>query len=87
MDEPIDLSEVAKEAAKRPTHVGTDYSAEEADFMMSLDQYKRAYRRPFPTCKEVLAVVKALGYRKTGQAAIPPKPSILINRRRFRKGK
>lgn len=84
--DPIDLSEVAKQAAKSPTHVGTDYSAEEVDFMLAIDQYKRVYRRPFPTSKEVLAVVKTLGYRKTGQA-IPPKPSIILNRRRFKKGK
>ena len=45
---------------------GCDYSAEEVEFLQALDAYKRQYRRPHPTCCEVLAVLKSLGYRKAG---------------------
>lgn len=41
-----------------------DYSADELEFMRALDAYKREQQRPFPTCCEVLEVVKSLGYRK-----------------------
>jgi hypothetical protein len=37
---------------------------EQFDFLMAIDQYKRANQRPFPTWTEVLEVVKAIGYRK-----------------------
>jgi hypothetical protein len=36
----------------------------EREFMVALDRYKRSHHRPFPTCCEVLAVLKSLGYRK-----------------------
>jgi hypothetical protein len=37
---------------------------EQFEFLMAIDQYKRANQRPFPSWTEVLEVVKALGYRK-----------------------
>ena len=40
---------------------------EQFDFLMAIDQYKRANQRPFPTWTEVLEVVKALGYRKVAE--------------------
>jgi hypothetical protein len=40
------------------------YAADEVEFMTALDRWKRENRRPFPTCSEVLAVLKSLGYRK-----------------------
>lgn len=42
----------------------TEYTDEELVFMKAFDRYKRENRRPFPTCRELLAVVVALGYRK-----------------------
>jgi len=39
------------------------FSAEETRFVLAMDTYKREKRRPFPTWREVLAVVKSLGYR------------------------
>lgn len=39
-------------------------SDEQFDFLMAIDEYKRANSRPFPTWTEVLEIVKALGYRK-----------------------
>jgi hypothetical protein len=37
--------------------------------MQALDTYKRTSGRMFPTCSEVLAVVKALGYRRDDELA------------------
>jgi hypothetical protein len=39
-------------------------SDEQFEFLMAIDEYKRANSRPFPTWTEVLEIVKALGYRK-----------------------
>lgn len=43
---------------------GCDYSDEEREFMLAMDRYKREKKRPFPSWREVLSVVQALGYRK-----------------------
>lgn len=40
---------------------------EQFEFLMAIDQYKKANQRPFPTWTEVLEVVKALGYRKVAE--------------------
>lgn len=48
-----------------PTTCERDYSPEEIEFMEALDEYKRANGRMFPTCSEILEVVKAMGYAKT----------------------
>ena len=40
---------------------------EQFEFLMAIDQYKRANQRPFPTWTEVLEVMKALGYRKVAE--------------------
>lgn len=39
-------------------------SDEQFEFLMAINEYKRANSRPFPTWTEVLEVIKALGYRK-----------------------
>jgi hypothetical protein len=43
---------------------GENISAEENEFLMAMDRFKREKCRPFPTWREVLAVLKSLGYRK-----------------------
>lgn len=48
-----------------PTTCERDYSTEEIEFMHAMDQYKRANGRMFPTCSEILEVVRSLGYQKT----------------------
>jgi hypothetical protein len=50
-----------------PTTCERDYTDEEVEFMNALDEYKRKSGRMFPTCSEVLEVVRGLGYVK-----IPP---------------
>jgi hypothetical protein len=42
-------------------------SDEQFEFLMAIDEYKRANNRPFPTWTEVLEVIKALGYRKVAE--------------------
>lgn len=39
-------------------------SDEQFEFLMAIEEYKRANSKPFPTWTEVLEVMKALGYRK-----------------------
>ena len=39
-------------------------SDEQFEFLMAIEEYKRANTRPFPTWTEILEVIKALGYRK-----------------------
>ena len=47
-----------------PTTCERDYSADEVEFMSALDDYKRRSGRMFPTCSEVLEVIRGLGYEK-----------------------
>jgi len=54
-----------------PTTCERDYSDDEVEFMHALDAYKRASGRMFPTCSEILEVIRNLGYvRVTSPAAI-----------------
>ncbi|MCH1495738.1 MAG: hypothetical protein L7U72_10935 [Rubripirellula sp.] len=45
-----------------PTTCERDYSGDEIEFMRAMDDYKRASGRMFPTCSEVLEVIRSLGY-------------------------
>ena len=47
-----------------PTTCERDYSAEELEFMNALALYKRTSGRMFPTCSEILEVIRHLGYEK-----------------------
>ena len=47
-----------------PATCERDYAADELEFMQALDHYKRTSGRMFPTCSEILEVVKSLGYRR-----------------------
>ena len=44
-------------------HTGADYTPEELAFLRAMDQYKREHRRPFPSWREVLDVLRSLGWR------------------------
>ena len=70
-----------------PTTCERDYTADEIEFMTALDQYKRSSGRMFPTCSEILEVVRKLGYEKrppvlsadpvaTPLDATPPSPAV-----------
>jgi len=62
---PVKLERRAKVNRRRqidPTTCERDYTDNEVEFMNALDDYKRASGRMFPTCSEVLEVVRSLGY-------------------------
>lgn len=50
-----------------PTTCERDYSVEEVEFMRALEAYKRTSGRMFPTCSEVLEVLRGLGYEKRSE--------------------
>ena len=47
-----------------------DYSIQEVEFMNAMDHYKRTSGRMFPTCSEVLEVIRGLGYVQLTPAEI-----------------
>lgn len=47
-----------------PSTCEREYTEDELEFMRALDDYKRASGRKFPTCSEILEVIKSLGYMK-----------------------
>jgi hypothetical protein len=51
-----------------PTTCERDYSVDEVEFMNAMDDYKRTSGRMFPTCSEVLEVIRGLGYVKLSPA-------------------
>jgi hypothetical protein len=68
-DEPVEVER--RQGARRrvqrrrqidPTTCERDYSADELEFMRALDAYKRSSGRMFPTCSEILEVIRGLGY-------------------------
>jgi hypothetical protein len=60
-----------------PTTCERDYTDDEIEFMQALDAYKRASGRMFPTCSEILEVIRSLGYTRVGQSpAAPPEANV-----------
>jgi hypothetical protein len=57
-------TKVARRRQIDPTTCERDYTPEEVEFMSAMDEYKRRSGRMFPTCSEVLEVIKSLGYEK-----------------------
>ena len=47
-----------------PTTCERDYNDEEIRFMRAMDDYKRDSGRMFPTCSEILEVIRGMGYIK-----------------------
>ncbi len=50
-----------------PTTCERDYSNDEIEFMRAMDDYKCRSGRMFPTCSEVLEVIRDLGYVKLSE--------------------
>ncbi|UUO09209.1 hypothetical protein M4951_05280 [Blastopirellula sp. J2-11] len=79
-EEAVPTERRAKVARRRqidPTTCERDYNNEEIEFMQALDAYKRTSGRMFPTCSEVLEVLKALGYQKSiGGGDMPAEPEM-----------
>jgi hypothetical protein len=61
---------VARRRQIDPTTCERDYSDDEVEFMNALDAYKRQSGRMFPTCSEILEVIRGLGYTKQPQHLI-----------------
>lgn len=59
-----------------PTTCEREYTDAEVEFMHALDRYKRASGRMFPTCSEVLEVIRDLGYEKRATIAQAVMPSV-----------
>jgi hypothetical protein len=55
-----------------PTTCERDYTGDELEFMNALDDYKRRSGRMFPTCSEILEVVRALGYERLSRPEAQP---------------
>lgn len=53
-----------------PTTCEREYTPDEVEFMNALDEYKRHSGRMFPTCSEVLEVIRGLGYVKVAPAGL-----------------
>jgi len=51
---------------------GWDVTPEELEFLKAIERYQRRMRRRYPTWREVLAVLRSLGYRKVTDP--PPNP-------------
>lgn len=69
-------TKVARRRQIDPTTCERDYTPDEIEFMSAMDEYKRRNGRMFPTCSEVLEVIKLLGYQKCPQTQTPALPSI-----------
>jgi hypothetical protein len=59
-----------------PTTCERDYSPDEIEFMNALDEYKRTSGRMFPTCSEVLEVIRNLGYQKLPRPELVETPAL-----------
>jgi hypothetical protein len=58
-----------------PTTCERDYTLDEIEFMSAMDEYKRTSGRMFPTCSEVLEVIRTLGYEKHPQDRAADRPA------------
>lgn len=61
---PIERRGLRSESYTGEALPGSDYTDEERVFLVAMERYKREQRRPYPTWREVLHVVQALGYRR-----------------------
>jgi hypothetical protein len=55
-----------RSAERRAAEEG-EMNDEQFEFLMAIDEYKRANQRPFPTWTEILEVIRAIGYRKVAE--------------------
>jgi hypothetical protein len=65
---PVAVERRAKVQRRRqidPTTCEREYTDEEVEFMQAMDAYKRSSGRMFPTCSEILEVIRKLGYERT----------------------
>jgi len=53
---------------------GCDVTPDEFEFLKAVERFQRLYQRRYPTWREVLFVVRCLGYRKVARAVAVPEP-------------
>jgi hypothetical protein len=73
VDAPVATERRAKVQRRRqidPTTCEREYTDEEIEFMQAMDAYKRKSGRMFPTCSEILEVIRDMGYVKLPPHAI-----------------
>lgn len=58
-----------------PTTCERDYTDQEIQFMHAMDEYKQLSGRMFPTCSEILEVLKKIGYRQIADAQVVYDPN------------
>ena len=44
-----------------------EMTAEQFEFILAIEEYKKVNKRPFPTWTEILDIIRALGYRKVAE--------------------
>jgi hypothetical protein len=54
---------------------GADISTEELEFLRALERYQRRYDRRYPSWREVLSILRSLGYRKVSDKSQPSQAS------------
>ena len=59
--------ESSKNKHTNPATSERNYSQDEVEFMNALYEFKRASGRLFPTCSEILAILRELGYEKVNE--------------------
>lgn len=48
-----------------PVTCDVSYTDDEVEFMLAIEKYKKTMKRRFPTNREILNVLKSLGYKKS----------------------
>jgi hypothetical protein len=56
---------------------GSDYTAEEWEFIRAVAEYQKRFRRRYPTWREVLHIARCLGYRKVAKRVGIDHPAVL----------
>ena len=75
-ESPQQVKASAKPRRSNPATGDRHYSLDEVEFMNALAEFKRASGRLFPSCSEILEVLRKLGYEKTRELTIvSPNPS------------
>jgi len=57
---------------------GSEMSEDETEFLLAMASYQKRFHRRYPTWREVLNVLRCLGYRKVAEAVAidEPKPPL-----------
>jgi hypothetical protein len=55
------------QSLRHPVTCEIDYSDEEREFLLAVDRYRTASRRSCPSLREMLAILRSLGYRRVAE--------------------